>query len=120
MEIKILENSLDYAPIQNKIKEPKLQQDFEEFCHKMRLKWYFFNEPIPVISTTPAWKPPNGNSSLKFFNQVEKDLFKISKKVILRGMVVIPSLSGRNIVTKNLKGLYVIERDCDHYIAEAM
>ena len=119
MEIKILENILDYAPIQNKIKEPKLQQDFEEFCRKMRLKWYFCNAPIPVISTTPAWKPPNGNSSLKFFNQVEKDLFKISKKVIPRGMVVIPSLSRRNLVIKNLKGLYVVDWDCNHYIAEA-
>ena len=81
MEIKILENSLDYAPIQNKIKQPKLQQDFEEFCHKMRLKWYFFNEPIPVISTTPAWKPPNGNSSLKFLIRLRKIYLKLVKRL---------------------------------------
>ena len=38
IEIKILEKVLDYAPIQNKIIEPELKQDFEEFCCKMRLK----------------------------------------------------------------------------------
>ena len=38
MEIKILEKGPDYAIIQNKTNEPELVQEFEEFCHKMRLK----------------------------------------------------------------------------------
>ena len=25
--------------------EPELRSDFEEFCHKMRTKWHFRNEP---------------------------------------------------------------------------
>ena len=32
IEIKVLEKGLDYAPIQNKINEPELRRDFEEFC----------------------------------------------------------------------------------------
>ena len=39
IEIKALEKGLDYAPIQNKIKEPELRRDFEEFCRTMGLKW---------------------------------------------------------------------------------
>ena len=37
-EIKILEKGLDYAPIQRKINEPQLKNDFEEFCRRMRIK----------------------------------------------------------------------------------
>ena len=37
-EIKVSEKGLDYAPIQNKINEPELMNDFNEFCRKMRLK----------------------------------------------------------------------------------
>ena len=72
-EIKILEKGLDYAPIQNKVNEPKLRQDFDEFSRKMRLKWYFRNEATEDFSETPSfrckssWKPPQGNASLKLF-----------------------------------------------------
>ena len=84
-----MDKGLDYAPIQNKFNEPKLKQDFEEFCLKMRLKWPFRNEPTPEFSITPAfnpkstWKPPNGSPSLELFlSQVEKDLFEISKTTL--------------------------------------
>ena len=30
--IKILEENLDYAPMQTKFNEPELKSDFEEFC----------------------------------------------------------------------------------------
>ena len=80
---------LGYAPIQNKINEPELRQDFEEICRKMRLKWHFRNETTPEFSTTPAfnlkstWKPFNGSPSLELFLiQVEKDLFEISKTTL--------------------------------------
>ena len=89
IEIKILEKGLDYAPIQNKINEPELEHDFEEFCRKMRLKWHFRNETTPGFSTTPAfnhkstWKPPTGSPSLELFlSQVEKDLFEIIKTTL--------------------------------------
>ena len=68
-----MEKGLDYAPIQNKINEPELKQDFEEICRKMRLKWHFRNKPTPEFSTTPAfnpkstWKPPNTSPSLEHF-----------------------------------------------------
>ena len=55
-EIKVLEKGLDYAPIQNKINEPELRRDFENFCRQMRLKWFFRNEPTPSFSETPAFK----------------------------------------------------------------
>ena len=37
-KIIVLENSLDYAPIQSKINEPELRNDFEEFCRRIRLR----------------------------------------------------------------------------------
>ena len=49
-EIKVLEKSLDYAPIQKKINEPELRKDFSELCRRVRNKWYFRNEPIPQFS----------------------------------------------------------------------
>ena len=56
-EIKVLEKGIHCAPIQSKINEPKLQNDFEEFCRRMRLKWYFRNEPSCKFSETPSFTP---------------------------------------------------------------
>ena len=56
-EIKVLEKGIHCAPIQSKINEPKLQNDFEEFCRRMRLKWYFRNEPSSKFSETPSFTP---------------------------------------------------------------
>ena len=41
-EIKVLETSLDYIPIQSKVNEPELRTDFEEFCRRMRLLLKYF------------------------------------------------------------------------------
>ena len=83
-EIKDLEKGLDYAPIQNKINEPKLRNDFEEFCRRMHLKWYFRNEPTCEFSETPSftpmssWKPPKGHPSLEvFLSEIGKEIFAI-------------------------------------------
>ena len=35
-EIKVLEKGLDFAPIKNKVNEPELRKDFDEFCRRMR------------------------------------------------------------------------------------
>ena len=73
VEIKVLEKGLDYAPIQKKINEPELRRDFEEFCGRMRLKWYFRNEPSPYFKEAPVfapkltWKPPKGHPNLEVF-----------------------------------------------------
>ena len=82
-EIKILEKGLDFAPIQRKINEPELREDFEEFCRRMRVKWYFRNEPSESFSNKPAfspksnWKPPEGHPNLEvFLSQIENELFK--------------------------------------------
>ena len=83
-EIKVLEKGLDYAPIQNKVNEPELRSDFEEFCRRMRLKWYFRNDPTPDFSEKPSftpkssWKPPTGHPNLEvFLSELEKQIFKI-------------------------------------------
>ena len=53
--------------------EPELRRDFEDFARRMRLKWYFRNEPTPSFSERPSftpkssWKPPKGNPSLELF-----------------------------------------------------
>ena len=83
-EIKVLEKGLDYGPIQNKVNEPELCSDFEEFCRRMRLKWYFRNDPTPDFSEKPSftpkssWKPPTGHPNLEvFLSELEKQIFKI-------------------------------------------
>ena len=82
-EIKVLEKVLDYVPIQNKINEPELRSNFEEFCRRMRLKWYFGNDPTPDFSGKPSftpispWKPPTGHPNLEIFlSELEKQIFK--------------------------------------------
>ena len=79
-EINILEKGLYFAPIQNKINKPKLKKDFEEFCRRMRIKWYLRNEISENFSEKPAftpkskWKPPKGHPSLEvFLSQIKKD-----------------------------------------------
>ena len=37
-KIKVLEKGLDFAPIQSKIMEPELREDFAEFCRRLRDK----------------------------------------------------------------------------------
>ena len=60
----------------------KLRNDFNEFCRRMRLKWYFLNEFTPNFSEVPAfrpkssWNPPKSHPNLDVFSsEVEKELF---------------------------------------------
>ena len=84
IEIKVLklilkfEKGLDYSPIQNKINEPELRINFEEFCRRMRLNGIFvislhpFKE-TPVFAPNSSWKPPKGHPNLEvFLSQIEK------------------------------------------------
>ena len=65
-EIKAVEKGLDFAPTQQKISEPELKQDFNGFCRRSRLKWYF-RDKTQEFSETPAfaikstWNPPKGH-----------------------------------------------------------
>ena len=75
----------DYAPTQSKINKPGLRNDFEEFCRRMRLKWYFRNEPTSEFSETPSftpkssWKPPKSYPFLEvFLSEIDKEVFAIS------------------------------------------
>ena len=69
-EIKALEKSLDFAPIQRKINEPELRPECGEFCRRMRIKWHFRNEPTldfsenPSFHTRSSWNPPKGEPHL--------------------------------------------------------
>ena len=56
-EIKVLEKELDFAPFQRKVNEPELRKGFEEFCRRMRMKWYFQNEISENFSEVPAFSP---------------------------------------------------------------
>ena len=64
-EIKILEKGLDCAPIQRKINEPELREDFEEFCFRMGVKCYFRNEPSKSFSNKPAFSPKSIGNLLR-------------------------------------------------------
>ena len=79
-EIKILEKGFDFAPVQRKIKEPKLRKDFEGFCRRAKTKRYFWNEPYPDFSNTPYVKS-NSNWRYcfwKLLSKVENELFEIT------------------------------------------
>ena len=133
-EIKILKKGLDDAPIQNKVNEPELRHDFDEFSRKMRLKWYFRNEATEDFSETPSfrskssWKPPQGNASLELFlSQIERELFEIPKKrlgysnFLKKEWECMQLLAhDRSIVLKKAdKGSCVVVWNRDDYIAEA-
>ena len=57
----------------------RVRTDFEDFARRMRLKWYFRNEPTSSFSERPSFKPksswklPKGNPSLELFlSQIAK------------------------------------------------
>ena len=85
-KIKILEKELDFAPIQRKINEPKHKHDFNEFCRRMRSKWYFRVEAQEITETTAFLTKTtqnlfSGHPCLEMFlSQFENKLFKIIKQ----------------------------------------
>ena len=133
-EIKVLEKGLDYAPIQNKVNEPELRSDFEEFCRRMCLKWYFRNDPTPDFSKKPSftpkssWKPLTGHPNLEvFLSELEKQIFTIvdsqlgysnfskEKWQAMRALA-----DNRSVVIKKAdKGSTVVVWDRNDYILEA-
>ena len=123
-----------YAPIENKINETELRNDFNEFCRRMRLKWYFRNEVTPNFSEVPAfrpkssWNPPKGHPNLEvFLSEVEKELFTVAdsklgysnlSKEEWKAMRTLAD--DRTIVIKKAdKGSCVVVWDRNDYIKEA-
>ena len=78
-----MEKDLDFAPIQKKLNESELRGDFNEFCKRMRLKWYFRNESqnlskAPVFILKSRWQPPQGHLCCEvFLSQVENELLEL-------------------------------------------
>ena len=133
-EIKVLEKGLDFAPIQRKVNEPELRQDFENFCRHMRIKWHFRNEPSDNFSERPAfspessWKPPLGHPNLEMFlSQVENELYEMTKEPTCysnfshKEWRAIRTLAGdRSIVIKKAdKGSCIVVWDRADYLREA-
>ena len=56
-EMKVLKKGLDFAPIQRKLNEPELRGDFKDFCRRMRVKWYFRDEPTLFFSEQLSFSP---------------------------------------------------------------
>ena len=78
---------LDFVPIQNKINEPKLRSDSEEFYCRRRTKWHFRNEPTPEFSETPVflprsiWKPSMGHPYVEvFLSHKEHEMFQEAQR----------------------------------------
>ena len=69
VEIKVMEKGLHYAPIQNKINEPELNNDFNEFCRKcyFRNKMTLNFSEIPAFRPRSLWNPPKGHPNLEVF-----------------------------------------------------
>ena len=82
------DSSYDVIPdkrLMVKVNEPELRRDFEEFCRRMRIKWYFRNEiskhfsEVPAFSPKSSWEPPQGHPNLEVhLSQVENKLFSIA------------------------------------------
>ena len=72
-EIKVLERRLDFAPFTRKVNKPELRRDFEEFCRRVRVKWYFRNEisekfsEVPAFSPKSSWNTPKGHPNLEVY-----------------------------------------------------
>ena len=132
-EIKVLEKGLVFDLIQRKINEPELKQDFNDFCRRIRLKWYFRDETqefskTPAFSTKSTWNPPKGHPCLEvFLSQVENELFQITKQDLRYSNLskeewrAIRSLADdRSIVIKKAdKGSCVVVWDRNDYVLEA-
>ena len=88
-ESKILEKGLDFAPLQCKINEPGLKQDFKSFCTSMRLKWYFWDEQQEfsetlAFSAKSSRNLPRGHSSVEvFLVKLNTNSFRITKEDLL-------------------------------------
>ena len=88
-EIKILEKGLDFAPLQRKINEPELKQDFKGFCKSMRLKWYYWEEQQEfsetlAFSAKSSRNPPRGHSCIEvFLFKWNTNSFRITKEDLL-------------------------------------
>ena len=61
-----------------------MRNDFNEFCRRIRLTWYFRNEDTPNFSEVPAFRPksswnsPKGHPNLEvFLSEVEKELLTV-------------------------------------------
>ena len=84
-EIKMLEKTLDFAPMQLQINEPELKQDFKDFCRSLRLKWYFWDErqevsETPAFSTKHSQNPPRGHPTLELLLvRLNTNSFEITK-----------------------------------------
>ena len=129
-----MEKGLDFAPIQRKIIEPELRNDFGEFCRTVRVKSHFENEPcpdfsnIPYVKSKPKWNPPKGHSAIEIFlSKVENDLFKVVDKELgysnftSEDWKALRSLAAdKQIVIKKAdKGSCAVIWDRDNYPAEA-
>ena len=133
-EIKVLEKGLDFAPIQRKVNEPELRQDFDNFCRRMSIEWHFRNEPsdnfseIPAFSPKSSHKPPLGHLNLGqvFLSQVENELFEITKEPTRYSNLsqeewrAIRTFAGnRSIVIKKAdKGSFIVVSDRADYLRE--
>ena len=132
-EIKVLEKGLDFAPFQRKMNEPEPRRDFEEFCRRKRIKWYFRNEisenfsEVPAFSPKSSWNPPQGHPNLEvYLSQVENELFSITDEPIRysnlskEDWIAMRSLADdRSIVIKKAdKVSYIVVWDKHDYLTE--
>ena len=59
-----------------KLNEPELRRDIKDFCHSMRLKWYF--SELSSFSPKSSWRPQASHLILEVFISVE--MFRIPDK----------------------------------------
>jgi len=133
-EISVLNKGLGFSPTPFSINEHKLRNDFNEFCRRIRCKWYFrgaevtenFSE-IPSFRTKSTWNPPKGSASLEvFLGRVEDELFSIQPRqsrnlnLTKEEWLAVKSLKeDRSIIIKPAdKGSCVVVWDKQDYIRE--
>ena len=110
------------------------QFDFEEFCRRIRIKWYFRNEisenfsEVLAFSPKSPWNPPQGHPNLEMYlSQAENELFSIADEPIRyynlskEEWIAMRSMADdRSIVIKKTdKGSCIVVRDGNDYPREA-
>ena len=68
---------LDFAPFKRKVNEPELRRDFEEFCRRMRIKWYFRKEISENFSKVPAFSPKSSGNPPQVYPNLEVYLSQV-------------------------------------------
>ena len=127
-EIKLLSKGLGFVLIPEISNRWQLKQDLEKFGRNLRLKMYYLDQPTPVFSETPAFRPPlirNTQFEL-YLSEIEDELLKVNgdgknypniskaERSALQDL-----MKDKNIIIKPVgRGSAIVTSDREYYLKE--